>query len=52
MTLRQLIIHGVVQRAQAGALTWQGALAASSGALEPSKASWGLVDFVWINGQW
>jgi hypothetical protein len=27
-------------------------LEASRGALEPSKGSWGFVDFIWVSRQW
>ena len=42
----------IVQQVQAGGLTWQGALQASGGVLEPSKCHWSLIDFIWINGEW
>ncbi len=44
--------QSIVQRAQAGAHTWQGALDTSGCALEPSKCVWGLINFIFINGKW
>jgi hypothetical protein len=44
--------QSIAQHAQDGAHTWQGALDASGGALEPSKCSWALVDFIFVNGKW
>jgi hypothetical protein len=43
--------QSIVHCAQAGAHTWQGALDASSGALEPSKCAWGLINFIFVNGK-
>ena len=45
-------VQGVITRTQAATITWHGALTASGGALEPSKLSWTLIDFVWIGGEW
>jgi hypothetical protein len=29
-----------------------GGIGGSRGALEPSKGSWGFVDFIWVSRQW